>query len=180
MPQTLARRYALAFAEAAGPGADLHRLLRDLNEFATVYEESAELRELFETPAVPLERKTKVLETILARLEAAEVTVNFLRVLLGHYRMSLLREICAVFEDIVNDRLGIVRMSVTSASPLSEEQRAALRDRFRELTQKTVEIEYHVDPEMLGGVLAQVKSTIYDGTIRGYLNRIREEMGAGG
>lgn len=176
MPQALAERYARALAEVIGPEGDYRQAFRDLENFASVYKESAELREVFESPAVAPEQKTKVMLAILERLEASSVTTRFFRVLLAHYRMNLLEEIRTAFEEIVNNRLGVVKMKVTSASPLSSKQQQEILGRFGELTQKRVDIEYQVDPNLLGGVLAQIKSTVYDGTVRGYLDRIRKQM----
>jgi F-type H+-transporting ATPase subunit delta len=176
MPQAIAQRYARALVEVIGPQGNHAAVMRELQSFAEVYRESAELREVFDSPVVLPEQKSKVLEAVLKRLEVSHVTANFLRVLSAHYRLNLLEEVRAAYQDIVNDLAGIVRMSVVSALPLSEEQQAALRDRFQNLTQKTVEIEYRTDPEVLGGVLAQIKSTVYDGTAHGYLERVRERM----
>jgi F-type H+-transporting ATPase subunit delta len=176
MPEAIAERYARALVEVVGPAGDYRRVSQDLQNFASVYKESAELREVLQSPAVSPEQKMKVIRAILARLDALPVVANFLRVLTIHYRINLLDEIHLSFQNIINERLGIARMRVTSAAPLSAEQQAALRERFGKLTQKTLEIEYATDPSLLGGVLAQIKSTVYDGTIRGYLQRIREEM----
>ncbi len=176
MPQAIAQRYARALAEVIGPKGDYAAVMRELEGFAAVYRESVELREVFDSPAILPEQKSKVLEAILKRLEASTMTTKFLRVLLAHYRLGLLEEVRAAFQDIVNGLEGIVRMTVVSASTLSGEQQAALHDRFGSLTQKKVEIEYRIDPQVVGGVQAQIKSTVYDGTVRGYLDRIREQM----
>ena len=176
MPEAIAGRYARALAEVIGPQGDYRRVSQDLDNFASVYNESAELRDVLRSPAVTPEQKMKVIQAILARLEASSITTNFLRVLISHYRINLLDAIRLSFQDIIDDRLGIVKMRVSSAAPLSGEQQAALRERFGGLTQKTVEIEFEIDPSLVGGVLAQIKSTVYDGTVQGYLQRIREQM----
>jgi F-type H+-transporting ATPase subunit delta len=179
MPEAIAERYARALVEAIGPEGDYRRVSQDLKSFASVYKESSELREVLQSPIVTPDQKTKVIEAILRRLDASPVTTNFLRVLMRHYRINLLDEIHLSFQNIIDERLGVLKMRVTSAAPLSRDQQEELRERFGKLTRKTVEVEYEIDPNVLGGVLAQVKSTVYDGTIRGYLQRIREEMEAG-
>jgi F-type H+-transporting ATPase subunit delta len=176
MPEAIAQRYARALVEVIGPQGDYLRVSRELEAFASAYNESAELRQALDSPAVTPDQKVNVIKAILSRLGASPVIANFLRVLMVHYRINLLDEIRQAFQDIVDARLGIVKMRVTSAAPLTTEQRAALRERFAELTQKTVEIEYEMDPQLLGGLLTQIKSTVYDGSVRGYLQRIREQM----
>ncbi|MGH9770866.1 MAG: ATP synthase F1 subunit delta [Candidatus Acidiferrales bacterium] len=174
----VAERYARALAEVAGPEGDYAGLARELESFAEVYRESAELREVFASPAVSPAQKRGVLDAILKRLECSSLSAKFLRVLLAHYRLDLLPGILHAFQSRVYERLGVKPMKVASASTLPEEQRTALRERFGSLTGKRMEIEYSVDPFLLGGVKAQIGSTVYDGTVRGVLNRIREQAGA--
>lgn len=177
MPEAVAQRYARAFAEALGPSVNFERAGEDLAAFAGVYAESAELREVFDSPAVRLEQKLGVLNAILARLETSPVAANFLRVLLTHYRIPLLGEIRSAFQTIVNGVLGVEEMRVVSATALTDGEREALAARFHDLTQKTVQIDYAVDPGLVGGVVAQIRSVIYDGSVRGSLERIRELLG---
>jgi F-type H+-transporting ATPase subunit delta len=99
-------------------------------------------------------------------------------VLLANYRMPLLEEVVQAFHRIANDRMGVVQVIISSASDLSEAEREALASRFRELTRKQVELEFRIDSELLGGILAQIGSTVYDGSVRGNLARIREQLTA--
>lgn len=176
MPQAVAQRYARALAEAVGPHGDYSKTAQELEAFAEVYRESADLREVFDSPAVKPEQKAGILNAILSRLGTSRIAGNFLRVLLSHYRINILEEIRAAFQNIANDQLGIAQMKVVSAAPLSEGEQVALRERFHILTGKKAEIEYGVNPDLVGGVVAQVKSTIYDGSVRGALDRIRQQM----
>jgi F-type H+-transporting ATPase subunit delta len=178
MSVAVANRYARALADVVGPAGDYRRTLGELESFAGLYRESAELREAFGSPAVSLPVKTNVLLRLVAELSASLVTRNFLRVLLAHYRMGLIEQVCRSFRRITNEVLGIAEVSVTSASPLSGDEEAALRQRFQVLTSKMVELRFQVDPNLLGGVVAQVASTVYDGSIRGELDRMREKLRA--
>lgn len=179
MSEAIAARYARALVEVIGPEGDYRRVSQELDDFVAVYKESSELREVLQSPVVIPEQKLKVIQAILSRLKASQVTANFLRVLTTHYRTNLLGEIRLSFEKMIHERLGIVRMQVVSAAPLSDEQQSVLRERFGKLMHKTVEIEYQIDPDLLGGVRTQIKSVVYDGTVRGYLHRIREQLEAG-
>ena len=176
MPMAVANRYARALADVVASTGEYRQVLEELVEFSAVYRQSTELREVCETPAVPLPQKTKVLEAILERVGALPVTRNFLRVLLAHYRMALLEEVIQAFRKITNDRLGIVQVKVSSAADLSEAERAALRARFEEMTRKQAELEFHLDGRLIGGLLAQIGSTVYDGSVRGHLERLREQL----
>src|SRR5271157_5876491 len=153
MSVAVANRYARALADVVGPAGDYRRTLGELEAFAGLYRESAELREAFSSPAVSLPIKTNVL-------------------------LRLIEEVCRSFRKITNELLGIAEVSVTSATPLAGDEEAAVRQRFQVLTGKLVELRFQVDPDLLGGVVAQVASTVYDGSIRGELDRMREKLQA--
>lgn len=172
----IAGRYARALADVIAETSEYRRALDDLAAFAPVYAESAELRNVFEAPAVPLAAKLRVLDTIVHRLGTSLAVANFLRVLVKNYRMAHFEQIYQAFRRIANQRLGIVAVKVTSASELDQAERDAMAVRFRELTGKQVEFEFHLDPDLVGGLRAQVGSTVYDGSVRGALSRFREQL----
>jgi len=176
MPMVVANRYARALADVVAGTGDYRKVLHELEDFRAVYCESAEFREICETPAVPLAPKVRVLQAILARLGTSPITLNFLRVLLAHYRTALLEEVVEAFRKIANERLGVVQVKIFSPGELSETEYELLRARFGELTRKQVELEFHTDQKLLGGLVAQIGSTVYDGSLRGHLERIREQL----
>jgi F-type H+-transporting ATPase subunit delta len=172
----IANRYARALADVVAAGGDYRKVLAELEDFEKAYRESPELREVFASPAISLPDKMKVLEAIGQRLGESPVTLNFLRVLLANYRMPLLEEAVQAYRKITNDREGIVQVAITSASELSESERESVAARFRQLTGKQVELDFRIDSRLLGGMMAQIGSTVYDGTVRGSLERIREQL----
>lgn len=178
MPQAVAERYARALAEAVGPKADYASVAEELEAFAEVFRESADLREVFDSPAVRPEQKLGVLNVILSRLGTDRTTANFFRVLLAHYRINLVEEIRAEFQALVDDWLGVVRVKIQSAAPLAESEKTALSERFSNLTGKKVKMEYGEDASLVAGVVAEIRSTIYDGSVRGALDQIKEHIRA--
>ncbi|MBZ5669721.1 MAG: ATP synthase F1 subunit delta [Acidobacteriia bacterium] len=176
MPTAVANRYARALADVVAATGNYRQVLEELGDFGAAYRESVELREICETPAVALTQKLGVLEAIARRLGSSHVTLNFLRVLLSHYRLPLLEEVTQSFRNVSYARLGIVQVKISSAADLTNEQRELLRRRFDELTRQQSELEFHVDRDLIGGVVAQIGSTVYDGTILGRLGRLREQL----
>ena len=176
MPTVIANRYARALADVLAATGNYLPVLKELEDFAVLYRESAELREVSETPAVAMAQKLGVLEALTRRLESSHVTRNFLRVLASHYRLPLLEEVIQAFRNVAYARLGIVRVRISSPALLTNEEQALLRARFDELTRQQSELEFHLDSELIGGIVAQIGSTVYDGSIRGYLDRIREQL----
>jgi F-type H+-transporting ATPase subunit delta len=92
--------------------------------------------------------------------------------------MVLLEKVVEGFRRVANARMGIAEVRVSSAARLSPAEEEALRAAFRKLTRQQVELEFQLDDSLLGGVRAQIDSTVYDGTVRGQLERIREELTA--
>ncbi len=176
MPTVVADRYARALVEVIASTGNYREMLSELEDFSAAYRQSIELREVCETPAVVMTQKLSVLQAIAGRMGSSHVTLNFLRVLMTHYRFPLLGEILQAFRNLAYARLGIVRVKISSASDLSNEERETLRGRFNQLTQKQSELEFHLNGDLIGGLVAQIGSTVYDGSIRGHLDRIRETL----
>ncbi|MFZ0961939.1 MAG: ATP synthase F1 subunit delta [Terriglobia bacterium] len=176
MPTVVANRYARALADVVASTGNYRHVLGELEDFGAAYRQSLELREVAETPAVTMRQKLSVLNAIAGRMGASQITLNFLRVLMSHYRLSLLEEITQAFRDIADARMGIVRVKISSAADLSRAERELLQGRFNELTRQQSELEFHLDGGLIGGLVAQIGSTVYDGSIRGQLDRIREQL----
>jgi F-type H+-transporting ATPase subunit delta len=169
-------RYARALADVIAETEGYRRALDELAAFGAVRHESPDLGNVFEAPAVPLTAKLRVLDAILGRMGMSLAVSNFLRVLVKNYRMAHFEEIYQAFRRIANQRLGIVAVKITSAADLDQGQRDAMATRFRDLTGKQVEFEFHLDPDLVGGLRAQVGSTVYDGSVRGALSRFKEQL----
>ncbi|MBZ5516418.1 MAG: ATP synthase F1 subunit delta [Acidobacteriia bacterium] len=178
MAIAIANRYARALADVVARTGDYRRVQGELEDFAALYRESADLRDVLRTPAVPSQAKTQVLEAILRRLGTSLIVGNFLRLLLANYRLALLDKIITAFHKIGNDRLGVTEVAIASATELSDTEQRALIARFEALTQKRVEVQFRVAPNLLGGIEARIDSTVYDGSVRGHLERIRERLTA--
>ena len=176
MPMVIANRYARALADVVAASRDYRKVLAELEDFERAYRENPELREVFVSPAVALPQKLKVLDAIGQRLGESPVTLNFLRVLLANYRMPLLEEAVQAYRKIANEREGIVQVTITSASELSEAERESVAARFRQLTGKQVELDFRIDNGLVGGMMAQIASTVYDGSVRESLARMREQL----
>jgi len=176
MSIAVANRYSRALADVVAKTGDYRTVLQELADFAAAYRSSPELREVCDTPALPLGGKLAVIEALTKRLGSSHVTLNFLRVLASHYRMALIEHVVESFRNIANERLGVVQVKISTAADLSKEEQELLRSRFSELTRKQTEIEFHLDHDLVGGIVAQIGSTVYDGSIRGRLERIRERL----
>ena len=177
----LASRYASALVDVAtGPksGVDPHELLRELRGFEEVLAGSAELRNALMSPAVPPARKRAVLGGIGAKLGISRVAGNFLFVLTDHRRIAMLTEVLEAFDLLSDERLGFTRAEVSSAQELDQRHRDAVSYELERLTGKKVRMRYAVDRGLLGGLVARIGSTVYDGSVRGQLQALGKRLAA--
>lgn len=174
-----ASRYAGAFADVIFESKlNAKDVQRQLGDFAAAWHESHDLREFFLDPSFPLEQKIEVLDKLNAKLKMAQQTRNFVAVLIRNDRIVGLDDVVRELRRVINQRLGISEAKVTSARKLDEQERKELEKHIAELTGGTVEAEFDEDSSLLGGAVVQVGSTVYDGSVRGRLDRLREELTA--
>jgi F-type H+-transporting ATPase subunit delta len=174
----VAARYARALADlVAKAKLDPAATVAQLRTLSEAFETSKELREVWESPAIALEQKQKVLDALAARAGITERLLrNFIAVLIEKDRIALLPEIVGQVESEFNARLGQIHADITSARELAPEQRTALLAELGRLTGKSVLPRYSTDSTLLGGVTVRVGSTIYDGSVRGQLQRMRRQL----
>jgi len=169
--------YARAFADVVvGGKADPALMLQELQTMEALLAESVQLRRVMENPSIPGEQKRAVLDAVVQKTGASRPVRNFIAVLTDHRRLPLFGEIVRQVEQELNERFGFADAQVTSARPLGESEKQALEAEIAKLTGKRVRARYQQDKSLLGGVVVQVGSTIYDGSVNGQLERIREQL----
>ena len=170
-------RYARAFADVViERKLDPRKTEEELEVFVRIVESVAELRTVWETPSVDARQKHAVLDQIITRIAGSRMLRNFIAVLIDHRRVAALPEIARQFELELNQRLGLADAEVTSARELSDLEKRSLEARVGQVTGKRVRARYKTDANVLGGAVVKVGSTIYDGSIRGQLERLKEAL----
>jgi F-type H+-transporting ATPase subunit delta len=171
-------RYARALADViADTKLDAAKALEQLRSLVAAFQESRELREVWESPAILVEQKQKVLDALAAKIGVTDRPLrNFIAVLIEKDRIALLAEIAGQLETELNSRNGRLDAEIVSARELGDEQRSSLVDELSRLTGKIVLPRYSTDAKLIGGVTVRVGSTIYDGSVRGQLQRIRQQL----
>jgi F-type H+-transporting ATPase subunit delta len=169
--------YARAFADAVfALHLDPAKTLQEAQSLVALVASSRDLREVWETPSIPAERKQAVLDAIVARADISRPVRNFMAVLIDHRRVHFLVPIVQQFEHELDQRLGFAEAEITSARELSETERRALEAQVEKFTGKKVRARYSRDESVLGGAIVRVGSTIYDGSLKGQLERIRQAI----
>ncbi len=174
----LTRSYAEALADVAFAQNRVEPVRREVAAFVELMKQSPELRNFLESPAVPIGSKHGAISRLVERLGAGEAVRNFLFVLVDNRRSAPLPEIAEDFTAALNDRLGIAEAQVTSARELTSEEKAELVETLARVTGKKIEARYRLDPELIGGAVVQVGSTIYNGSVRHELERLRARLAA--
>ncbi len=169
--------YARAFADAVFSGHhDPGKTLQEAQSVAELVAGSKELRAVWETPSITAEQKRAVLDAIVARQGISRTVRNFVAVLIDHRRINFLGPIVKQFEQELNQRLGFTEAEITSARELNQADRGNLEAQMEKLMGKKVRARYSLDESILGGAVVKIGSTIYDGSVNGQLERIKQAL----
>jgi len=173
-------RYARAFVDVViEKHLDGNKTLAELETIKSTVHGSLDLRQVWESPAIPAEQKRALLDAIVARGGLSKPVRNFLAVLIDHRRIPMLDQVVKDFQQELNRRLGFAEAEVTSARDLSDSEKRSLEAQVEKLTGKKVRARYSRNESILGGAIVRLGSTIYDGSVKGQLERIREQLSEG-
>ena len=174
--QTVARRYATALADVVMQHGEAREVQQELLAWEELLQANANLREVFANPTIALDQKRAVLNKLIEMAKPRATSANFLKVLLQNQRLTELGEINRKFAQIMDDRGGMVAATVTTARAVPQDAQAKLLDKLTTLTGKKVRIDFATDPEIIGGLVTRIGSTVYDGSVRSQLQQIKEKM----
>ena len=174
--QTVARRYATALADVAIERREERQVQSELDQWAEMMEANPRLKEVFANPTIVHDHKRKVLEDLLARTRVRDTTASFLRVLLKNQRLAQLRDIVERFRYVLDERAGVLAGSVTTARPIPEELKKTLHETLSAATGRTVRLSFSTDEKIIGGMVARIGSTVFDGSVESHLERLAEGL----
>lgn len=173
--RALASKYARTVFDAV-PDADRARVADNLDAFAGLVATNDELRSAFSNPAIPFDRKQAIATTIATQGGAHPVVATLVGLLGTHDQLALVGELARAYRTRLNQHLRIVEARVKTAVPLSPAQADALTQSLSSATGLRVQLTPAVDPSILGGVVAQIGSTVYDGSVARQLARMRAAL----
>ena len=166
--QTVARRYATALADVAIDRREEKVVQNELDQWSGMIESNPQLKEVFANPTIVYDHKRKVLEDLIARSRVRDTTSGFLRV--------LLRDIAARYAQVLDERAGVLAGSVTTARPIPEELKKTLHETFSAATGHTVRLSFETDEKIIGGLVARIGSTVFDGSVESHLERLADGL----
>src|ERR1700678_70038 len=174
---SVASTYARAFADVVlSTKLDAQRATGELRQIAELLAERSELRRVWENPAIPAEQKRGLLDAIAQQAGTEKAVRNLLAVLIDHHRVKYLSAVIQQLEKELDARLGFAEAQITSVRELGDAEKQGLETEVAKLTGKKVRAKFGQDASLLGGVVVRIGSTIYDGSVKGQLEKIREAI----
>jgi len=187
-PVAVAKRYARALADyvetkpggSGGPAkkdtASLEATASELELVVRVLGADPKFGRFFSDPSIPQKNKQAAIEAMARKARLSEAMRNFLMVLVVNRRLGALASIRQAFEEIKDERGGLVQAETATAVPLSAAELKRLREALETITGRRVRIAHRVDPALLGGARTRIGSRVYDGTLRRQLEVLRERL----
>ncbi len=173
----VAGRYARAFAEVITANKlDADQTAGELDDMAAMIGGNHELRNIFQNPAVAHKQKLALLDAVIKAAGGSRLLRNFLAVLIDHNHIGQMKEIAAMFRRELDDRMGIADAQVSSARELTATEKKDLEKQLVAITGRKVRATYGQDVSLLGGAIVRMGSTIYDGSVRGQLEKIKQQI----
>jgi F-type H+-transporting ATPase subunit delta len=169
-------RYARSLADVAFENNEEPTVTSELSVYSEIFKSVPDLVGAIDSPAVTRDAKERLLGALLEKYPVSRTTANFLRVVVDHHRIRYFEEICLAYIKLVNERKGIVAARVTVARNLLDAELVSLRKSLSEATGKAVTLDVETDPETLGGLVVQIGSTVYDGSIRSQLDEVKKRL----
>jgi F-type H+-transporting ATPase subunit delta len=179
MPAFVAR-YATAFADVVTDAKlSTDAIDGQLTDFLGTWDASPELRTFFSNPAVSAVQKVAILDKLNAKLGMQKELRNLLAVLINNDRIGHVTEVAAAYRRLLQEQMGIRPAEIVTARELSNEERNVLIADVAKLAGAKIDASFKLDKSILGGAVIRIGSTVYDGSVRGRLDRLKEALTAG-
>ena len=172
----LADRYAAALYDLADEQGALDQTVTEAENLGSLIDQSADFRRLLASPLIDIKQAIAAARAVLEAEHFSPIIVRFVCVIAANRRLSKLRAIVGAFATLVATKRGVVTARVTTAHGLSDVQREALRARLIESGYGRVNIDSWIDPSILGGLVVQIGSRLYDSSLKSRLQRLKFAM----
>ncbi len=170
----IGKRYAEALSDSIEKKSELSAALDNLRELTAAFQSQDQLPRFFAHPSIPPERKNELAQDLCSKLGVKSGVKNLVRMLVERNKMLYLEKITEYFQDVVDERLKQIRVSVESAQPLTQENTKRLSTGLERIFGKTVLLEVHEDDSLIGGIRLRIGDQVADATIINRLQKLRQ------
>jgi F-type H+-transporting ATPase subunit delta len=174
--RTSATRYAKALLQVAIEESDPSAIEQDLASVARAMVENPELRRALTSPGIPQQVRVNVVNALTSTMGVQPPVAKLLKMLADRGRLDLVPMMNEVYRERLLAHRNIVRATVTSAAPLTAEKTERLEASLSSMTGKKVQLDTAVDPSIIGGIVTRIGSTVYDGSIRTQLLKMKQQL----
>ena len=174
--QVLVKRYCQGLLGSLRTEEEFASVLADLRSLSTLMTEQKKLGDVLLTPFVPPSRKHKIAEEVMGRLSLQPKAQRFFSLLLEKERLDLLPDIIVLLPDLWNEARGVATLEVFSVVPLTPTQKTALQEKLEKIEQQPVVLKYQQDPTLIGGLSLRKGNMVYDVSLEGSLERLKEHI----
>lgn len=171
----VANRYAKALFSLSTNGKR-ETILEDLRKIYQVLTADKHTKQLIETPVITRAEKGLVVEKVLGSVKLLDEVANFVRLLAQKDRLALLDQIVDALEDISDESNNVLRGVIRSAAPLKAADQEKIEEAISKVTKKQLILDYEEDKNLIGGVVANVGSYAFDGTVKTQLRKLKENL----
>jgi F-type H+-transporting ATPase subunit delta len=175
--KTAGIRYARALLEVAvKEKVDLEQIGEQLASFVELFTQNRTLESVMLNPAVPVPRKRAAMVELTERAKVSPILSKLLVLLAERDRLVLLPDILSAYRERLLDHQHVVRAEVTTATPLAADRAQMIEQGLAKVTGRTVRLGTRVDPSIIGGVIARIGDTIYDGSVTTQLQKMKKRL----
>lgn len=169
-------RYATALYEFAEEQHALNEVIAEAEGLLKIISENETLRNVLNNPSLDTVQSKAIMAELMNHCGFSQILQNFVGVVANNRRLADLKFFLMAFFALVNLRRGITAVEVITASPLTDIQRAQLKDRFSQAGYNKVDIQERIDSKILGGIIVRIGSKLYDASLQSRLNRLYNVM----
>ncbi|MDQ1333242.1 MAG: F-type H+-transporting ATPase subunit delta [Thermodesulfobacteriota bacterium] len=175
----ISKRYAKALLSLGQEDGNYIAYGKDLNEFGAFCSANREFIKVIANQIFSVEERKRVLDAVLAKSPFADLTKNFLRLLLDKNRIGGIQGIVAYYSKLTDEISNITRADIITAKPLKKEARDKLAVALEGLTAKEVKIEVREDASLIGGLVVRIGDLVLDGSVKAQLEGLKESLKRG-
>jgi F-type H+-transporting ATPase subunit delta len=179
----LARRYSRAFLRAIeeemgsqGSPTPAQQIAGSLSELAEVWKNQDSFRSAILNPMFDKTQRASALESIAKKEQVSDIVVRFIRLVFERDRIAFLPEIAESFADLANSAASVVKVEVTVAREIAGDESSQIEQSLSQHIAGSLEFDWKIDPEILGGMLVKYQGKVLDGSLHGRIQRIEKRL----